>query len=564
MKTLIQRLSTTQRVSLLLAFVVVAGSILGLIRWNRERDFHPLYTQVAAEDAGLVLAKLKEMGVEYRVSDGGASILVPSTKVAELRLQMAALGLPKSGRIGYELFDKTNFGITDFTEQVNYHRALEGELERSVMAMSEVEQARVHLTLPRNSLFLENRQEAKASVMVKLRPMQRLSPQNVLAVMHLVSSAVEGLKPESVSVLDMQGNLLNRARKEGTDSLEASDAALDYKQRVEKDLLVKVNGTLEPLLGAEKFRVGVSADCDLSGVEQSEEIVDPNRSVMVTSQKTEDVAGGTQASGVPGTASSLPRPTSRPGSGSTGTTRKTENITYQSSRMVKHTRQPQGAVKRLSISVLLDQSIRWEGTGPKAKRILEPPSPEKLKVIRDLVAGAAGLQTDRGDQLIVESLAFENTLSSEPPPAPAIPGARPQPEERMPVWLASLLTLPKPVLIGVGVGAGLVLLLGVVWMWRGKGRKRASAAASRQPTQPALTQAEQHQLEADQIRKQLEGQIAGQQALKERQELETLASIKVPTVTTQKSEVLSKHLAAETKKDPQAIAHIMRTWLSER
>ncbi len=564
MKALLQRLSTTQRVSIVLAFVAVAGGILGLLRWNRERDFRPLYTQVAAEDAGLVLAKLKEIGVEYRVTDGGGSILVPSARVAELRLQMAALGLPKSGRIGYELFDKTNFGITDFTEQVNYHRALEGELERSVMSLSEVEQSRVHLTLPRNSLFLENRQEAKASVMVKLRPMQRLSQQNVLAIMHLVSSAVEGLKPEAVSVLDMQGNLLNRARKESGDSFEASDASLDYKQRIEKDLLAKVSGTLEPLLGAEKFRVGVSAECDLSGIEQSEEILDPNRSVMVTSQKTEDVAGGTGASGVPGTASNLPRPTSRPGSVSTGTTRRTENITYQSSRVVKHTRQPQGAVKRLSISVLLDQHVRWEGAGSKAKRVLEPPTPEKLKIIRDLVAGVSGLQIDRGDQLIVESLPFENTLSSEPPPVPSSPGTRPQPEEKVPVWLVSLGNLPKPALIGVGVGAGLAVLLGLFWKRRRRGRKRAVASASVEQGPGALSPAEKHHRDADQIRKQLEAQIDEQRAIKDKQEMETLAAIKVPTVKTQKAEVLSKHLGAETKKDPQAIAHIMRTWLSER
>src|SRR5882762_557907 len=174
MNSLFSNLSNGQKVSLALAVVLVIAGLFGLVRWNRERDFRPLYTGVAPEDAGAVVAKLKESGTDYRVTDGGATILVPSGKVAEIRLQMAALGLPKSGRIGYELFDKTNFGVTDFTEQVNYHRALEGELERSVMALAEVEQARVHITFPKESVFLETRQPAKASVLVKLRAGARL------------------------------------------------------------------------------------------------------------------------------------------------------------------------------------------------------------------------------------------------------------------------------------------------------------------------------------------------------------------------------------------------------
>src|SRR5229473_3428968 len=141
MNSLLSNLTNGQKVSLALAVVLVVAGLFGFLKWNRERDFQPLYTGVAPEDAGAVVAKLKESGADYRVGEGGGTILVPSARVAETRLQMAALGLPKTGRIGYELFDKTNFGATDFTEQVNYHRALEGELERSVMALSEVEQS---------------------------------------------------------------------------------------------------------------------------------------------------------------------------------------------------------------------------------------------------------------------------------------------------------------------------------------------------------------------------------------------------------------------------------------
>src|SRR5579863_10207689 len=195
--------------------VVALASILmvySLVHWQEERDYKPLYTDLAADDAGAVLAKVREAGVPYRLAEGGTTVLVPSARVAEMRLQLAAAGIPKSGRIGFEIFDKTNFGASDFTEQVNFHRALEGELERSVMAISGVELARVHVTFAKDSIFTEQRQAAKASVLVKLRPGVTLQPQNVLAITHMMGSAVEGLSPDAVSVVDMRGNLLSRPR----------------------------------------------------------------------------------------------------------------------------------------------------------------------------------------------------------------------------------------------------------------------------------------------------------------------------------------------------------------
>src|SRR5579864_4127166 len=415
MKRLIDSLTWKQ----ILSIVVVAGGVIaGLVslsRWNQERDFRPLYSSLSPEDAAAVLTKVREGGTEFRLSDNGTTVLVPSAKVAEVRLQLAAAGIPKSGRIGFELFDKTNFGASDFAEQVNYHRALEGELERSVMSISAVEQARVHITLAKDSVFLESRQPAKASVLVKLRPGSQLSAQNVAAICQLTASAVDGLAPEAVSVVDMRGNLLNRARRTSTaDDPGPSGAALDYRQQIEHDLLTKINSTLEPLLGPDKFRATAAVECDFTTAEQSEESFDPSKSVMLTSQKTEDISGGAVAAGVPGTASNLPRPTSRPGSGSGGVTPRTENITYQSSHTVRHMHLPQGTVKRMSVALLVDSDVHWEGAGAKTKRIVQPPSVEKLKTIHDLVAGVIGFSAERGDQLIVETLPFEATLNPEP------------------------------------------------------------------------------------------------------------------------------------------------------
>src|SRR5580700_4316097 len=206
LKDLYNRLSWTQRTMLALIAVGAAAGLWGLERWNDERDFKPLVSGLAAEDAGAVTAKLKEAGVDYRLKDEGATVLVASARVAEVRLELASAGLPRSGRIGFELFDKTNFGATEFVEHINYRRALEGELERTVMSLAEVEQARVHVTFPKESVYLESRQPAKASVVVRLRPGAQLVPQSVTAIQHLLASAVEGLAPESVSVLDVSGH----------------------------------------------------------------------------------------------------------------------------------------------------------------------------------------------------------------------------------------------------------------------------------------------------------------------------------------------------------------------
>jgi flagellar M-ring protein FliF len=432
---LINGLSPKQRISIVTVALAVVGGIFAFVHWKHEGDFRALYTSMAPEDAAGVVQKLRETGVEYRLSDNGSTVMVLSEKSAESRLALAAAGLPKTGRIGFELFDKSNFGATEFVEHINYERALEGELERSVMSLEEVEQARVHLTLPKESVFLDQQQPAKASVMVKLRPGAHISSQNVLAVTNLVASAVEGLTPDSVSVVDMDGTLLSRPKRSSpNDGSEVTSEALEVRQQVEKDLVAKINETLEPLLGANKFRAGASVDCDLTSGEQQEETLDPTHSVMVSSQKTEDLTehSNTTSSGIPGTASNLPQEASASGKGANGTSRRTENVTYQTSRIVRNTKIPQGVIRRMSLAVLVDQGVRWEGKGSARQRVLLPPTPETLTTIKNLVAAVTGFSADRGDQLIVETLPFESSLNSEPPTVykpTAVPTAK------VPPWL---------------------------------------------------------------------------------------------------------------------------------
>jgi flagellar M-ring protein FliF len=549
MNRLLNTLTWKQSLSIVIAAGLVVAALVAFSHWNQERDFRPLYSALSAEDAAAVLAKVRENGSEFRLSDSGTVVLVPSAKVAELRLQLAAAGVPKSGRIGFELFDKTNFGASDFAEQVNYHRALEGELERSVMSLAEVEQARVHITFPKESIFLESHQPAKASVLVKLRGGSQLSAQNVASICQLAASAVEGLAPEGVSVVDMRGNLLNRARKPSApDDPEPSEASLDYRQKLEHDLIAKIDTALEPLLGSDKFRATASVECDFTSAEQSDETYDPNKSVMVTSQKTEDISTGGTAAGVPGTASNLPRPTSRPGAGSGGVTRRTENISYQSSHSVRHTRLPQGTMKRMSVALLVDSDVRWEGSGAKAKRIVEPPSAGKLKTIHDLVAGVIGFSAERGDQLIVETLPFEATLNPEPltpatkPAAPALPAP----------WFEQALK-NKFVLIGAGIATAVLLALVVIVIRLMKrGGSQPVEMAPQLPAGPS-----------EDLNKQIENQLAEQAALRQKQEADALNALKLPPVT-KKAEVLTKHIGEQAKKDSSSMAHVLRSWMSEK
>jgi flagellar M-ring protein FliF len=570
MKKILANLSNRQRITILIVAAVVGSGLFSLVQWKKEADFKPLFTSLAPEDANGIVQKLKESGAEYRLTEGGASVLVPSTRLNELRLTMAAAGLPKTGRIGFELFDKVNLGATEFTEHINYRRALEGELERTVMSLSEVEQARVHLTFSKDSVFLESQQPAKASVMVRIKPGRKLAPQNVMAINHLMASAVEGLSPDAVTVLDMNGNLLGKPKPAGgIDGSEPSGATLDYRHQIEADLLTKISSTLGPLLGPEKFRAGVSVECDFSGGEQSEEVFDPARSVMVSSQRTEDGSGAATSAGVPGTSSTLPKPTSRPASGSNRVTRTTENVTYQSSRTVKKMRLPAGSVRRMSVSVLVDQEVTWEKDGQAFKRVLVPPPPEKLKVIRDLVAGITGFSQERGDQIIIETLPFELTLLTEPPAGPQGgpngPGAA---QKGTPIAGLPFKLTQKQMIIGGGVAAGVLVLAGVAFFLLRRRKSKVAAATAAAAIQTAGKAGGTAALEAGSApgsgaEKRLEDQLAEREAQQRQLDELALASLKLAPVITKKAEVFAKHLREKIAKEPEVSIQILRTWLRE-
>jgi flagellar M-ring protein FliF len=501
------------------------------------------------EDAAAVVQKIREAGIEYRLDETGAGVLVPSDRLADARLALAGAGLPKSGRIGFELFDRTNLGASDFAEQVNYRRALEGELERTVATLTEVDQARIHITFAKDSVFLDSRQPSKATVVLRLKRSARLPQPSVVAIANLIASAVDGLDPESVAIIDSSGRLLNRPRAQGDADAQAAAANLDYRGQFESELLTKINTALVPLLGQDRFHASVSADCDFSSSEENEETVDSTKSAVLTSQTMEESSGGLMAGGTPGTASNLPQPTARANTGPSRLSRRTENASYQPSRIVKHTVSPKGAIRKISTAVVLDQSIRWEGSGAKARKILVPPSAELLKGVHDIVAGIIGFSEQRGDQIIVETLPFENTLEAEPPGMPTTPVKQAPPR----------FDFRNPIVIG---GAALLVLLiaalGFVLL------RRPSAAAAQDLAPAAIAQGATAGESADHssIEQQVQEQISENNAQQAQLEAEALSRIKLPANTRQ-TEVLVKHIRDSVRKDPVAATNVLRTWIAD-
>lgn len=521
----------------------IGAAVLAFSYMHRGGDYRPVYKSLSPEDAGTIVQKLKEKGVSYRLSEDGSSVLVPSGKVADVRLEMAAAGLPKSGRIGFELFDQTKFGATDFMEHVNYRRALEGELERSMTALSEVEQARVHLTFAKDSVFSENRLPAKGSVMLKLRA--PLSEQNVAAVRYLVASAVEGLTPESVSVVDMKGNLLGKPKgKSAFDGGESSEAVIEYRRTIERDLLAKVNSTLEPLLGPDHFRASVVAECDFTASEQSEEILDPERSVKTREQHSLETNATANASGVPGTTSNLPRATPRPGANAQ-VTRETSDVSYQTARTVRHTRSPQGSIKRLSVSVLVDHVARWDGKGSDLRRVSHAPSQETLGRITDIVSAAAGIVPERGDRLVVQSLPFETNQEMPTTSEPSPTGND---------WMNKILT-PQALML-------VVIIAAVFFVMRNHQKRQKEILAARQVQQviPPAASAPSAQIQPvpetalERLASQLEEQRVRIPDLRQ-QELEAAGSEMQRLIT---------EAIQMAQNDSELCVGVLRTWITEK
>ncbi len=403
-------LSPVQRVLLPLVFGASIVGVIALVLWSNQPDYGTLYSNLSEEDAAAIVVKLKEMKIPYRLGGGGHSILIPSKQVYETRLQLATSGLPQGGGVGFEIFDRTNIGMTDFVQQLNYRRGLQGEIARTINQFSEVEKSRIHLSIPKRSLFMEDQKEARASVVLKLKPGRTLNQNQVQGIVHLVASSVEGLNTENVTVVDMEGRLLS----EGGDSdpvRRLGQSRWEFRTNLERTLEKRVQTMLERALGPNSVIVRVSADLDFKQIEETEETFDPETSVVRSEQRSEEKTenGYPGPSGIPGVRSNVPPGEGQSDSyGSSAFQRSNETINYEINRKTRRIVEPTGRIRKLSVAVLLDGSYQ-KVTGEDGAEVLKyiPRTPEEMKRYESIVRRAVGYNADRGDQVEVANISFQ-------------------------------------------------------------------------------------------------------------------------------------------------------------
>lgn len=399
---------------------IVAFAVL-IIVTNRT-DYRPLFTNLSAEDAGEIVKKLKDAKTPYQITPDGKGILVPADKVYEQRLTLASEGLPQGGGVGYEIFDRKNFGMTEFVQKINYQRALQGELSRTISQLNGVEQARIHLVLPEKSLFKDNEKPATASVVLKMKSGRTLKDSEVQGVVHLVSSSIEGMDSEHVTVLDSRGKVLNKGGGTSDPATKATSAMQETQRIYEKNVEERIQSLLDPIVGIGRTVARVSATFDFKQVERVEEKFDPETIAVRSEQRSEEKGASTTTgagAGVPGVQTNLGR--TQAGSTTGGGAKNDETLNYEVSRSTSKIIEPVGALSKISIAVLVDGKYEQsaavkEGQSNKAKYV--PRSPEELQKIEALVKSAVGFNTERGDQLAIQNIPFQDmgeTGIGEPP-----------------------------------------------------------------------------------------------------------------------------------------------------
>jgi flagellar M-ring protein FliF len=397
------------------AFLSVAAFAVLILVANRT-DYRPLFTNLNAEDAGEIVKKLKEAKTPYQITADGKGILVPADKVYEQRLTLASEGLPQGGGIGFEIFDRKNFGMTEFVQKINYQRALQGELSRTISQLNGVEQARIHLVLPEKSLFKENEKPATASIVLKMKSNRTLQESEVQGVVHLVSSAIEGMDPDHVTVLDSRGKILSKGNGTSDAASKATTAMQETQRGYEKNVEERIQSLLDRIVGSGKTVARVTAAFDFKQVERVEEKFDPETIAVRSEQRTEEKGASTTSSasvsGVPGVQTNLGK--TPPGSASTniGGAKNDETLNYEVSRSTSKIIEPVGALSKISVAVLVDGKYEAPAAvkdGQPAKAKYVPRSPEELQKIEALVKNAVGFNPERGDQLTVQNIPFQDT-----------------------------------------------------------------------------------------------------------------------------------------------------------
>lgn len=442
----LDQLRANPRLPLIIGASAAVAAVSALLLWSRAPDYGVLYSNLSDRDGGAIIASLQQMNIPYKFAEGGGALLVAANKVPEARLRLASQGLPKGGSVGFELMDNQKFGTSQFTEQINYQRALEGELARSINSISTVESARVHLALPKPSLFVRDQKKPSASVVLTLQRGRTIDEGQISAIVHLISSSVPELSAKSITVVDQAGNLLSAANS-GSRGLDVSQ--LKYSQEIEQGYIRRIEAILQPILGAGNVHAQVAADIDFSIIENTDEKYRPNQdagSAAIRSQQSSESSqqGTTPPGGVPGALTNQPTANpvapivaalpGQPKPGATtadplkmaadqgsanaasrstgsGNSRKDVTTNYELDRSIRHVQQSAGEVKRLSVAVVVNYRSALDAQG---KRMAQALPASELEKINNLVREAMGFSAQRGDSLNVVNSPFASDVASGP------------------------------------------------------------------------------------------------------------------------------------------------------
>ncbi|MBK6636242.1 MAG: flagellar M-ring protein FliF [Rhodocyclaceae bacterium] len=532
----LNRLDARQKMLGAVALALMIALLVGGLLWTREPPYAVLFSNFEERDGGDIVAALTQQNIPHKISDNGRAILVPQAQVHNVRLKLASAGLPKGGMIGFEIMENQKIGISQFAEQINYQRGLEGELSRSVASLSSLQGARVHLAIPKQTAFLRDDQKASASVIVNLRPGRVLEAGQISGIVHLVSSSVPQLNSANVSVIDQNGSLISQKRG------ALGDAGLDPSQRtyvrdLEADFAKRVQAILAPVVGSENVRAQVTADVDFSVTEQTAENYKPNPTpeTVIRSQQTAESGNGTPgALGIPGALTNQPpvpatAPITTPpvpagsGTGTGGTSTNniayTRNATvnYEVDKVIKHSRGVPGVIKRLSVAIVINEPTK---TDAKSGKTVPDPLPEaKIKQINDLAREAIGFSNERGDTLNVAAAPFA--------------AEKPSDVSGIPVWQdAELIALIKE------LGRYLIIAAALFYIWS-NWLKGIIARLLPPPPKPETEE---------------------ERAAREAEEMVDLQSVEIHDAQTiyQKKIDAAREFA---KRDPKAVAHMIKEWM---
>jgi len=533
-----QSMSLTQKamVGAILAIAVLAMVGLGL--WASQDTMAPLASNLTPNDANAIVESLKKQNVPYTLSSDQRTVSVPEQRVGELKLKIAGEGLLTGDKVGFEKLEAPSLTTTDFSQKVIHRRAMEADLAKTIKSLQQVQEAVVHITPGSDSPFITEKEDAKASVLLKLKGSKLLPDENTQAIVNLVAASVEGLKPENVVVIDQYSRILSSS---GKDPLAGASDAQKKAAREEEDHLVRrVTELLEPVVGIGKVRANASVELDFDKVKLQEERFNPQEQVeRSVQQKDEETTKRDASAGVPGTPSNVAPATggALPGGILESTKKKDVTTNYEISKTQRSVEQAPGSIKRVSLAVIVDHASLWE-KDPKGEPVekLQPRSAEELKKLREQVAAAVGIQEKRGDQLTVENLAFAS-----------IGNPKEEAEARKQWWWDQGKTL-VPYLVPTILGLAVFFLVVLPML------KRISAAINK-PT-PLRIHAEGESAAARKITPtksmaEMESEIEA--------ELNAEGASSAPEA--QRRQLIKKRVTDTTNADPETAASLVRSWM---